>query len=86
MNIKKIKMRNPPFRHKLRDKNLIQMVHPVSNQPLTENDTIQLKELENVEIIIIETKPHANYSSKKKEMFRPQKFYYRVLPKGESHA
>jgi hypothetical protein len=79
MNIKKLKMINPPFRQKFRDKNLILMTDPVSNQPLTENDTIQLKELEDIEIVIIETKPHANYSHEKKKLFRTQKFFYRVV-------
>ncbi len=79
MNIKKLKMTNPPVRHKFRGKNLVQMTDTVSNQPLTENDTIQLKDLENIEIIIIETRPHANYSNEKKKLFRSQKFYYRVV-------
>jgi len=79
MNIKKIKMTNPPVRHKLRDKNLVMMTDPVSNQPLTENDNIQLKDLEDIEIVIIETRPHANYSHEKKKLFRSQKFYYRVV-------
>ena len=59
-----------------RGKRFRRMKHPVSNQDLTENDTITLKELEEKNIMIYETRPHENYSPKKKAMFRPQKFYY----------
>jgi len=41
---------------------------------------IRLCDIEEIgEMLIVETKPHANYSQKKKDMFRTQRFYYRRL-------
>lgn len=79
MNIKRITMVKPPLKHLYRGKSYVQMTDPVSNQALTEHDAITLKDLEKIDILIVETKPHANYGHEKKKLFRSQKFYYRMV-------
>lgn len=74
------RVNRPALREKYRGKDFVQMTDNLSNQPLNENDTILLKDIENIgEMLIIETRPHANYSHEKKKLFRSQKFYYRVV-------
>lgn len=79
MIVKKLKLTRPSIRHQYRNKKLIQMVDPVSKLPLTEHDSIRLGDLENMDIVIIESKPHANYLPGKKALFRSQKYYYLIV-------
>lgn len=76
MKINKVKKVMPMFREFYRGKKWVQMCNPVSNQPLLETDSIQLRDLEKKNIMIFETRPHGNYRDSKKNMFQPRKIYY----------
>jgi hypothetical protein len=73
--VKKVKVK-PELKEMYRGKKFVQMKDPRTNRPLTENDTISLKEMEQKNIMIFETRPHANFQQYKKEMFIKTKYYY----------
>ncbi len=76
MHIKKTTLVTPRPKMRYKDKNYVQMRNPVSNQPLNENDSVTLKDLEELDLLIVETRPHEHYSYEKKQLFRKQRFYY----------
>lgn len=76
MKLKTYKKQFPADKEMVRGEKWERLKNPISNQPITQWDTLSFGDLEKNEYCIFVTVPNGNLSAAKKAMFKETKYYY----------